>query len=129
MPTFKRNERLKSVSQIQELFDSSKTIKISHYPYLVFWQADENRQDIYAKTLVSVSKKKFKSAVDRNRIKRQLRELYRLNKESLHNTLKSKGAFINLAIIFTGKEKYKFSYLDSRYKQLLQKLSTSISEA
>ena len=129
MPTFKKNERLKSVSQIQELFDSSKTIKISHYPFLLFWKADESKQDIYARVLVSVSKKKFRSAVDRNRIKRQLRELYRLDKETLYNTLKSKGVFVNLAIIFTAKEKYKFSYLNSRYEQLLQKLITSVSEA
>ena len=53
--------------------------------------------------MITVSSRKFKRAVDRNRIRRKIREAYRLNREALHNGLLSTGSRMLLAIVYTGE--------------------------
>ena len=81
--------------------------------------------DILAKTGVSVSKRNFKKAPDRNRIKRLLREAYRLNKATYFNNLSTQHAFM---ILYIGKEKPTFLQVETKMKQLFEKFSNKISE-
>jgi ribonuclease P protein component len=92
--TLKRSERLKSSRIIGELFNSGDTIKVS--PLKLFWKIDNNNQTIPARMAVTVSAKNFKKAVDRNLIKRRIREAYRLNKHNLIDSLFDK----KLSLIF-----------------------------
>ena len=68
----------------------------------------------------SVPKRRFKRAVDRNRIKRQLREVYRTNKSELYTVLRDRQKTIALAVLFTGKEGPEFVELE---KQLILTLT------
>jgi ribonuclease P protein component len=93
--TFPLAERLKSRKQIDSLFRSGKSFAV--YPLRVFY-----RWEGVTPTRVGVGapKRHFKRAVDRNRIKRLLREGYRLQKESLSGVAPGLHVFI----IYTGKE-------------------------
>ncbi|MGB0525198.1 MAG: ribonuclease P protein component [Flammeovirgaceae bacterium] len=99
-----KSEKLKQEKIIKQLFAKGKgTFK---YPFKVVtlpnvW-IDDNEVPRNPQVLVSVSKKKFKKAVDRNRIKRQIREAYRLNKSAWLAGLDNKPA--HLAIIYVAKE-------------------------
>lgn len=76
---------------------------------------------------MSVSKKYFKRAVDRNRIKRLMREGYRLQKGGLVLALQTKGIVLHLFIIYTGKELPNFEEVKTKLKVVLQRLEKEIS--
>jgi len=75
-----------------------------------------------AQILISVPKRNFKHAVDRNLIKRQIREAYRHHKSILYDYLGNKGRKCALAIVFTGKNKVPYAQLEGIIKLSLQRL-------
>jgi ribonuclease P protein component len=77
-------------------------------------------------TGVTVSSKKFKKAVERNRVKRVLREAYRLQKIILQDALKEKGISLALFFIYTGKELPVFEELYKKMGIILQRLQKEI---
>lgn len=78
--TFSKKEKLKSKKEIEHLFESGLSLK--KFPVLLIYTKNDvvPDQEAEIKAAVSVSKKRFRKAVDRNRIKRLLREAYRLQK-------------------------------------------------
>ncbi len=111
--TYPEKEKLKSRKLIKKVFEEGATIK--SYPILIRYVKFENETH---KIGVSVSKRNFKKAVDRIRIKRQLREAYRLNKENLADT----EANYAIMIIFIGKVKLPSAQLHALVKTLLKKI-------
>ena len=95
--TYKKEERLFKEKNIQELFDKGSSFYL--YPFKVFFLANRDPQYPYHQILISVSKKNFKKAVDRNLIKRRIREGYRLNK----NLLSGQNKLV-IAYIYSAKE-------------------------
>ena len=82
--TLKKDERLKSRKIIQQLFKKGKSFSV--FPFRVIY-IEEANPETYLKAAFSVSSKNFKKAVDRNRIKRLMRECYRLQKKNLEKQL------------------------------------------
>jgi|SRR5688572_18852415 ribonuclease P protein component len=95
--TFKKEERLSKEKIIQELFDKGSSFYL--YPFKVFFLPNRDSEYPYHQILISVSKKNFKKAVDRNLIKRRIREGYRLNKNLLGYQNK-----LVIAYIYSAKE-------------------------
>ena len=83
-PTFRKRERMVSNLLIEALFDSGKSRSVSAFPLRAVYQTTERREgSAPVQVLISVPKKRFHPAVDRNRVKRQIREAYRCHKELL----------------------------------------------
>lgn len=100
--TFGKKEKLCSRKTLAELFAKGKSE--NHYPVRIVWMEMEKEDDIYARVAVSVSKRSFKRALDRNRIKRLMREAYRNNKSMLEEFCKSRNTTLAILFIYTGKE-------------------------
>ena len=115
-----KSERLSSHNQIQKLFSEGKSFAI--HPFVVKYFILQNQEVDSHQVLISVSKRNFKKAVDRNRIKRQIREAYRLNKHILAD-LADKYA---IAYIYTFKEKIQFENLENKLIECLSRLKTEL---
>lgn len=113
--TFGKEEKLKSKKQIEQLFAEGKIVK--DFPILMkFLKTDAN--DFPIKVAFSVPKKNFKLAVDRNRIKRLLRETYRLNKHMLLNNVADKYVVM---FIYTDKKEWSYTELEEKMIAVLNK--------
>ena len=83
-PTFNKRERIVSKKLIEQLFSKGSSFSISAFPLrIVVMETTRVADDAPVQVLVSVSKRHFKHAVDRNRVKRQIREAYRHHKQIL----------------------------------------------
>lgn len=94
--TFVKAERLHSKKLIQELFTKGSSFYLSPFKILVLAHPDQNTPQ--HEILISVSKRNFKKAVDRNLLKRRIREAYRTEKQTLQGSTK-----LVIAFIYTGK--------------------------
>ncbi len=113
---FPKNEKLKSKKLIEQLF--AKGSSISKHPVKLIYLKTELPKDVKIQVGVSVAKKRFKSAVKRNRIKRLLRESYRLNKHQIFNNIEGNFAFL---FLYIGKEIPNFSELEEAMLAVLEK--------
>ena len=118
---FTKKDKLKSKKQIEHLFENGHSIMA--YPLLLKYQETEFQDKVMTKTAVSVSKKKFNRAVDRIRIKRLIREVFRLNKPNYFNNLTTQ---YTLMILYIGKEKPIYATLNDSMKELLEKFNKKI---
>jgi ribonuclease P protein component len=115
--TFSRSERLKSAKQIEALFGSGKSFPL--FPFRVFYRWES--QEGLPQAGVGASKRNFKRAVDRNRIKRLIREGYRLQKQVLYQSEAAPG--LRVFILYTGKDLPAFDLVLEKVGVILQKLS------
>jgi ribonuclease P protein component len=121
-----KQERLKSNFSIRELLVKGRTV--TDYPLKAYWDfTDDLRQEFPARMAVSVPKKKFRRAVDRNLIKRRIRESYRLNKKIIYEPLQDNNLKIILIILFLSEEFVSFDELNNSTSRLLQKISEKLS--
>lgn len=77
---------------------------------------------------VSVPKKKFKKAVDRNRLRRQIRETYRLHKHILYRSLENTSKVYALMVIYVAKDAVEYSEIDNNMNRGLRKLAKILRE-
>ncbi|WP_203256587.1 ribonuclease P protein component [Hyunsoonleella ulvae] len=120
--TYSKQEKLKSKKLIEQLFAEGQSV--SAFPLRLVYLGTTFDDAVIAKTGVSVSKRHFKKAVDRNRIKRLLREAYRLNKASFFNNLSTQYAFM---ILYIGKEKPTYTQVENSMKRLFDKFLNNVS--
>ncbi|MDU0370817.1 ribonuclease P protein component [Hymenobacter endophyticus] len=117
--SFPKEEHLCRKKLIEALFGQGSSFGL--YPLRLTWRAAEVPSAEPPQVLVSVSKRNFKRAVDRNYLKRLLREAYRLNKYRL---LEAPGGHrvAQLAIIYTGKEKKPLALIEKKLTSGLERL-------
>ncbi|MDT0606293.1 ribonuclease P protein component [Croceitalea rosinachiae] len=120
--TFPKKEKLKSKKLIEQLFAEGK--QLNHFPLKLLFLPTSFSDNSKVKTMVIAPKKSFKSAVKRNRVKRLLREAYRLNKHMVFNNIEGNYAF---AILYLGKEMPSYRLVDEKMKALLDKFTKKIS--
>lgn len=114
--TFKKEERLKKRKDIEQLFSKGKSFQV--YPLRWVWAAvpKEKAGNYPIQMAVSVSKKRFKLAVDRNRVKRLMKEAWRLNKHTLYAQLKTEEHY-SLMLIYTSKEEQSLAQLEKHIQK------------
>ncbi|MET4074678.1 ribonuclease P protein component [Hymenobacter sp. UYCo722] len=125
--TFPKEEHLCRKKLIEELF-SKQSSSFGVYPLRIVWIKAAAPTSAPPQVLISVSKRTFKRAVDRNRLKRLIREAYRLNKYRL--TEQPNGHEIALlGIIFTGKEKSPLTLVERKLISAFHRLLGTTPEA
>jgi len=110
--TFKKIEKLKSKKLIEQLFENGSSL--SQYPIRMVYLKIEHLSNSPIQASFSVSKRKFKKAVDRNRIKRLMREAYRQHKHILYQNVNDKHI-----IMFTYIDEKEHKYVDIEEKMIL----------
>lgn len=125
--TFPKEEHLCRKKLIEELF-SKQSSSFGVYPLRIVWIKAAAPTSAPPQVLISVSKRTFKRAVDRNRLKRLIREAYRLNKYRL---MEQPGGheIALLGIIFTGKEKSPLTLVEKKLISAFHRLLGTTIEA
>ena len=126
---FHSNERLKSRKEIGRLFGKAGR-SVSAYPIrLAFGETEEIRGTFPFQAAFVVPKRRFKKAADRNRIKRLMREAYRLNKH-LIGAHTEPGVMperqMALMFIYTGKEEMEYKYVEKKMQRVLGQLADRV---
>lgn len=116
---YPKNEKLKSRATISELFHSGKSV--TKFPLRLVYAPAENSAGVALQMGVSVSKKYFKKAHDRNYFKRVLRETYRLNQHILKNSIDKPYAFM---FFYQTKDRLSFEEINAKTIQLFEKFAT-----
>lgn len=116
--SLKKAERLNSKKIIEKLFAEGDSIL--QYPLKMVFLKTELPLNCPVQAAFTASKKGFKRAVARNRIKRLLREAYRLNKHVIYDILEDEQ--LALFIIFIGKEIPKYQAVETAMKKGLNKI-------
>ena len=117
--TFRKDEKLKSRKTIEQLFKEGNSF--SNFPFRVLWKFTEARTSPL-QTGFAVSSKHFKKAVDRNRIKRLMREAYRLQKNDLQYQLKQQQKQLAVFIIYVGNELPQYELIFDKTTHVLNRL-------
>jgi ribonuclease P protein component len=120
--SFPKSERLVHLNEIDALFKEGKSFSCS--PLRILYSPNTTGK---IQVIITVSRKRFKRAVDRNVIKRKIREAYRLNKEILQSVSSSNS--LNIAFIFTGDQKnVDFNVIENSIITLMKRLVDQVSE-
>lgn len=115
--SLQKNERLHSKKSIKELFVKGSSFFL--YPFKVSYMTLNGSALETNQVLFSVSKRKIKKAVDRNYVKRRLKEAYRLNKFLLSS---SDVSFI-IALVYVASEKQDFHAIQMRVQKVLKRIT------
>lgn len=121
---FGKEEKLKSKKDIAHLFTSGEGV--TKYPVMAKFRVLRSEEESWPKVVVTVSKRSFKKAVDRNRIKRLLREAYRLNNSSLKAVCKQEEVSIHICFIYLAKRKYDYEGVSEAMKVVLDQISSQV---
>lgn len=126
MNTLRKAERLYSKIVIEKMFAGGASRSFSVFPLRAVYMSVD-RQEVPASILISVPKKRFKRAVKRNRVKRQIREVYRKNKQPLLDGLQSRGQRLAIAFIYLSDELVATAELEEKMKTALSRISEKLS--
>lgn len=131
---FPKSEKLCSKKIIEELFSYQKNAKSSSvfvFPFKISFllpattQIDQVSSDLITlpQIVISVSKKNFRKSVDRNRIKRQIREIYRLTKPELFADVLPHKVPSAIGIVFVAKELQEYSFMEQRFRKAMKHIT------
>lgn len=122
---FKKEEKVIGENRIDSLFIEGKSFVA--FPLRVLYQKTELLLPSSISVLVSVPKKRIKSAVKRNRIKRQIREAYRLNKHYLDAVTESIDHNLDIAFVFVKEELMEYSIIEKGMRKGLTEIANRFS--
>ena len=120
--TLGKQERLKSRKLIEKLYKEGKSVKA--FPLRMVFLQEKHTSDFPAQVGVSVPKRNFKKAVDRNRIKRLLRETYRKQKHIVYNSVDKPYVYM---ISYLAKEEFDYAKIEEKMIKLLTLFTDEIN--
>lgn len=122
MQTLSKDERLSSKLLIELLIKKGNSF--TGFPFKIIWM-EIQESSVPVKIVISVPKRKFKKAVDRNRIKRLTREVYRKNKHQFIERLGNKK--IALLLVYTSKTIFDYAEAEEKINNALMRLAKEIN--
>lgn len=124
--TFRKKERLVSKNLMDKLFGDAASHTAAEFPLRVVYNIRERQQgDEPVQVLISVSKKRFHHAVDRNRVKRQIREAYRHQKQLLYTAIPEDKALM-IAFIWMTSNHVATDIIADKTKRLLTRITAKL---
>ena len=126
MFTLPKTERLCSKKQIEDLYLHGQRLWV--FPYHVCWMRRDSDTTPTAQVLISVSKKRFRHAVDRNRVKRLTRECWRLHKPQLLQLMQQTGCALTLSLSYAHNEILDYHSLFHRMDKVVERLEEALVE-
>ena len=125
--SFKKCERIVSQKEIDLLFSDKGSHSLVAFPVRAVYRITSNikPQTSNIKLLLSVPKKRFKHAVDRNRVKRQLREAYRHHRHLLTDSM-AEGLSLSIAFIWLTDAHFPSETVDHRVSSLLRRIAAKL---
>lgn len=127
MYSFHKSERLCNKTLFEELIASGESF--IKYPFRIVMKESSVKGEYPARMAISVSKKKFKRAVKRNRIKRLTREAYRQNKAELCQNLLSQNKTIDILFIYLDQQLPEYAKTEKAVQTALQRINKHFSNA
>ena len=122
--TFSKDERLRSKKVIEKIIAEGKSI--NQNPFRLNWVVTELTTKFPAQLAIAVPKRFFKRAVDRNRIKRLVREVYRKNKSGMYALLQSKKLQCALLLVYSGRTIPEYPEVEKKILLTLQRFEETI---
>jgi ribonuclease P protein component len=121
---FHKKERLSSRAEIDSLFKSGKSFM--EFPFKVIHQSVSHTENNISEigVLITIPKRIYKKAVDRNLLRRRTKEAYRLHKSSLYKALEKKEIKLKLALIYIGPKPMNYNEISSKIILILNRLIT-----
>lgn len=124
--TFSKEERLCHKGSFEELISSGESF-VSYPLRLVFRFYPRGEKDTPARIAISVSKKRFKRAVKRNRVKRLVREAYRLNKQTLYSAIPEEKT-MDILFIYLQDDIFEFRKIEKAIAGAIKKILVYIEK-
>ena len=121
---FSKKEKLKSQKEIELLFKQGKSI--NQFPIRLIYKVKNEQNNVLINFGVSVPKKKIKLAVNRNLIKRRIREVYRLNNNDLKTKLYENQKEINMMVIYGSEQILSYKEIEEKIKVILSRLRDAL---
>ena len=121
MYTLRKAERIHSKTIVDQMFTGGISKSFSVFPLRVVYMPVQE-QEAPVSILVSVSKRRFKRAVKRNRVKRQIREAYRKNKQELLHFFDQQERQLAIAFIYLSDELVPSAVIEEKMKVLLARM-------
>ncbi len=115
-----KSERLSGIIPIGKLFTDGNSFIV--FPLRVVFRQSDTPEDTPVRILAGVSKKRHKKATDRNRIKRQIKEAYRLNKETIVNYFSTKKQCIHIAFFYVADSVPENKIIEEKMKIALARI-------
>ncbi len=126
MQNFRKPERLCSRKSIGKLFSDGNSL--FNYPFKILWLENNIDSPVVARMAVSVPARKVKKAADRNRIKRLVREGWRINKKNLYESGAFQNRSIDIILVYVSDRVYDYELINKSVIELIDKL-ISINES
>ena len=119
MEKFRKSERLCSRKSIGRLFSGGNVL--FHYPFKMIWMESAAENPFPVRMAIGVSGKKIKKAVNRNRIKRLIRESYRTVKITLYESPALRNRQIDMVLLYVADNVYDYDLINMKLKELINK--------
>jgi ribonuclease P protein component len=124
--TFRKSERLCSRKILETLITKGRNIHAT--PFRLTWLVTPLTKEVPAQIAFAVPKRNLKNAVDRNRMKRLMRESFRKNKSGIYAFISDRGISVAMLLVFTGKETIGYPDTETKTKIIFTQLAQELKK-